>query len=195
METSGAAATLARLGSRGRPPVWRRFSNLRVHGTFLSRVPIGRATVLPPSPITCPHGARTGRPTGKRATRDWKVPCTRRQESRRYDSRINSPMNRAKSSLIVVNRETSNRALYRLSKARCSHQAARCLGLLRLRRLRLCGGHGRRPPPRLGTGHPTRFLNEADAARPHPFRQSPAHGVYPSTPARNRRSLVRGPWS
>jgi len=39
---------------------------------------------------------------GPRETRDWKVPCTRRQESRRYHSRIKTPMNRAKSKLIGV---------------------------------------------------------------------------------------------
>jgi len=41
-----------------------------------------------PTSITCLHVARIRRPTGKRATRDWKVPCTRRQESRRYDFRL-----------------------------------------------------------------------------------------------------------
>ena len=41
-----------------------------------------------PIPTTCRHVARTRRPTGKQETRDWKVPCTRRQESRRYDFRL-----------------------------------------------------------------------------------------------------------
>jgi hypothetical protein len=61
---------------------------------------------------------------GQRGTRDGKVPCPRRPESRRYDSRLETPMNRAKSSLIVANRESSNRALCRPSNARCSNQAA-----------------------------------------------------------------------
>ena len=99
------------------------------------------------------------------------------------------PMNRAESSLIGVNRETSNLALYWPSKAWCSHQAAPCLGLLRLSRLRLCGGR-RRPPLRLPNCHPTQFLDAADAARPHPFRQSQAHAVCPSTPAKIRWSVV-----
>ena len=103
--------------------------------------------------------------------------------------------NPGESCLIVLNRETSNRASSPPSKARCSHQAAPGLGLLCLRRLHLCGGHGRRPPLRLETCRPTLFLAEADVARPHPFRQSLVHGVYPSTPARNKRSVVHGPWS
>ena len=37
-----------RVDGRGRPPVWRRFSYLRVHGTFLSRVPVRQATALKP---------------------------------------------------------------------------------------------------------------------------------------------------
>ena len=98
--------------------------------------------------------------------------------------------NRAQSSLIVLNRETSNRALCWPSAARCSHQAAPSLGLLCLRRVRLGGGHRRRPPSRLGTCRPTLFLDEADATRPHPFRQSLSYGVYPPTPARNKWSVV-----
>ena len=80
-----------RLRERGRSPVWRRFSNLRVHGTFLSRVPIGRATVLTLSPANPNHVSPRGAnptTTGKQGTRDRKVPCPRRQESRRYDFRL-----------------------------------------------------------------------------------------------------------
>ena len=50
---------------RGRPPAWRWFSNLRVHGTFLSRVPVRHATVLMPSPIipiSCPRGREPDAP-------------------------------------------------------------------------------------------------------------------------------------
>jgi hypothetical protein len=76
---------------RGRPPAWRWFSNLRVHGTFLSRVPVRHATTLMPSPIfpiSCSTGGANRCPTGKKETRDWKVPGTRRQECRRYDFRF-----------------------------------------------------------------------------------------------------------
>jgi hypothetical protein len=54
-----------RVDGRGRPPVWRRFSYLRVHGTFLSRVPVRHATVLMPSPIipiSCPRGREPDAP-------------------------------------------------------------------------------------------------------------------------------------
>jgi len=47
-ETSDAVATPARFFGRERPPVWRRFSYLRVHGTFLSRVPVRHASALRP---------------------------------------------------------------------------------------------------------------------------------------------------
>jgi hypothetical protein len=77
----------------------------------------------PLSPITCSSVAWTRRPMGKRETRDRKVPCTRRQESRRYDSRIETPLNHAKSRLIRVNPAIANRR-HRPSIARRSHQAA-----------------------------------------------------------------------
>ena len=114
-------------------------------------------------------------------------------------------MNRAQSNLIVVNGEPGNPQLRRLSnrvkprqatfpdtwpsKVRCSHHAARCLGLPGLHLLRLCGGRDR-PPFRFGTGRPNLFLDAADAARPQPFRQSLAQSVYPSTPARNKWSVA-----
>jgi hypothetical protein len=120
---------------------------------------------------------------GQRGTWDWKVPCTRRRESRRHDSRLETPMNRAKSRLIGVNPATC------FAAPGPSNAALRGVPPF-LRRVRLCGYHPRRLPARLETCRPTLFIDATEVARPHPCRQSLAHGVYPSTPARNRWSVV-----
>jgi hypothetical protein len=64
-----------------------------------------------------------GKSSGKSAgtgTRDWQVPGTRRQESRRYYSPIHPPMNRAQSRQIQPDRAKSY-CLSRIDRAeRCS---------------------------------------------------------------------------
>jgi hypothetical protein len=59
-QSMALAATLEGCCGQGRPPAWRGFSNLRVHGTFLSRVPVRHATVLMPSPTIPNHISHCG---------------------------------------------------------------------------------------------------------------------------------------
>ena len=123
-ETTDAAATLARCCGRGRPPLWRRFSNLRVHGTFPSRVPVRRATALMPFttiPIfMSPRGANPAPPPGKVRNTGQESAGSRRQESRRYDSRSQTPANRAQSRQIQPDRGKSSQNLSRVPAGLCS---------------------------------------------------------------------------
>ena len=65
---------------------------------------------LHPKPTVRPR-RESDAPRESEETRDWKVPGTRRQESRRYDFRIKTPANRAQSKQIQPNRAISKLAL------------------------------------------------------------------------------------